>query len=66
MKLSDYLSEAGETYAAFAERVGAANASVVHKWIAGLRVPRRKAMAAIVRETDGKVQPNDFLELQDA
>ena len=60
MKLQAYLSEKRVSYAAFAQRTGAANASVVAKWIAGTRVPRTKFMEAIVRETGGEVQPNDF------
>lgn len=71
MQLRDYLAEARITYEAFAQRIGVANASVVGKYIAGRRVPRPKIMAAIVRETGGAVQPNDFFDnsptaLQDA
>lgn len=60
MKLSSYLQERKLTLRQFAAMVGVANASVVYKWVAGNRVPRAKHMSAIVRETEGKVQPNDF------
>lgn len=65
MQLKDYLEEVGVTYEAFANRIGASNAGVVAKYVAGKRVPRPKFMAAIMRETAGKVQPNDFLVTQD-
>lgn len=61
MQLQDYLNEVGETYSAFAERIGVANASVIAKYIAGKRYPRPRYLQAIVRETQGRVQPNDFL-----
>lgn len=66
MKLQTYLTERRISYADFAVRVGAANRSVIAKWVAGTRVPRQRFMAAIVRETGGEVQPNDFLDLEPA
>lgn len=60
MQLGSYLEETGVTYSDFASRIGVANASVVARYVNG-RVPRDKdVMAAIVRETDGRVQPADF------
>lgn len=66
MHLKDYLADAKTTYAVFADRIGAANAGVIAKYVSGKRYPRPKFMAAIVRETKGKVQPADFFEMQDA
>lgn len=63
MKLDAYLAKTSVSYEKFAQRIGAANASVVHKYATGKRVPRPRFMAAIVRETAGAVQPNDFLEI---
>lgn len=60
MQLGSYLRDEGITYAAFADRIGVANASVVWKYAKG-RVPRsKKVMAAIIRETGGAVTVNDF------
>lgn len=66
MLLKTYLADANITYDAFARRIGVANAGVISKYASGKRVPRPWVMAAIVRETGGKVQPNDFHILQDA
>lgn len=60
MKLKSYLREAQISYGEFAQRVGAANAGVVAKWIAGDRFPRGKFLEAIRIATDGKVLANDF------
>ncbi|WP_330703565.1 helix-turn-helix transcriptional regulator [Novosphingobium resinovorum] len=60
MQLKAYLVAADVTYDDFAKRIGASNAGVIAKYAAGKRVPHPKFMAAIVRETGGKVQPNDF------
>jgi len=63
MRLDAYLADNRIGYAEFARRVQAANAGVVRKWALGLTVPRTKSMKAILRETEGAVQPNDFLEV---
>lgn len=60
MQLSQYLQDHKLTLRAFASKIGVANGSVVLKWASGKQVPRPKHMAAIIRETGGKVQPNDF------
>lgn len=63
MTLSQWFEDTKTSYAAFATRIGVANASVVQRYVAG-RVPRDKAvMAAITRETDGKVTANDWYAL---
>ncbi len=64
MQLKDYLVEADLTYDEFAKQIGAANAGVVAKYVAGRRVPRPQFMTAIAKATDGKVQPNDFFPLE--
>ena len=61
MKLGTYLALSRIKYDDFAERIGVANAGVISKYVTGQRYPRRKFLEAIVRETDGDVQPNDFL-----
>jgi hypothetical protein len=60
MQLSHYLRDHKLSMREFAGKVGVANASVVCKWASGQQVPRSKYMTAIVRETGGQVQPNDF------
>ncbi len=59
MKLSDYLKERDLTLSAFAEAVGL-DVSTVHRAATGKVIPTRGNMAAIVKATDGAVQPNDF------
>ncbi|KKL85720.1 hypothetical protein LCGC14_1951930 [marine sediment metagenome] len=59
MKLSDYLKEQALTLSAFAEAVGL-DVSTVHRAATGKVIPTRENMAAIVKATDGAVQPNDF------
>ena len=60
MTLKQWLAETSTPYHAFAPRIGVANASVVQKYVSG-RVPRAKEVrAAIVRETDGRVQLSDL------
>lgn len=55
MQLRDWLEETNTPYAAFADRIGVANATVVWRYANG-RVPRRAAVReAIVRETGGRV-----------
>nr|WP_317892396.1 helix-turn-helix transcriptional regulator [uncultured Sphingomonas sp.] len=61
MKLGTYLAERQITYHDFAQRIGAANAGVISKYVTGKRHPRPKFLVAIVRETDGEVRPNDFI-----
>jgi transcriptional regulator with XRE-family HTH domain len=60
MQLETYLEKNGLSLRDFADRIGVANAGVVSKYANRLQVPRPKIMAAIVRETNGSVQPNDF------
>ncbi|MBO9377695.1 hypothetical protein GG804_13040 [Sphingomonas histidinilytica] len=68
MKLIDYLSSEVISLNAFAARIGAKNARTVQRWTkspgsAGYRMPSTAMMDAIMRETGGKVQPNDFFEM---
>jgi len=58
--LARYLVEHGISLDDFAARIGVANRSVVHKYTTGGVIPRPPVMAAIVRETGGAIQPNDF------
>lgn len=72
MQLADYLSSTETSLSEFARRIGARNARTVQRYVKRLRMPSGRMMAAIVRETEGKVQPNDFFgalnspETQDA
>ncbi|WP_159981893.1 MULTISPECIES: helix-turn-helix transcriptional regulator [unclassified Novosphingobium] len=61
MTLRDYLAEAQLSYGAFAKKIGVKNGRTVHRYVEGQRYPRPNLLVAIARETDGKVQPNDFL-----
>ena len=60
MNLHDHLIETGQTESQFGERIGTSQ-SAVSKYRRGTRVPRPKIMAAIIRETEGKVTANDFV-----
>lgn len=60
MKLGAWLTGEGVTREAFASRIGVNEASV-SRYINGDRVPRRKIMLRIRKETNGKVTANDFL-----
>lgn len=61
MTLRDYLVEESLSYGAFAKKIGVKNGRTVQRYVEGVRYPRPHLLATIVRETDGKVQPNDFL-----
>ena len=61
--LARYLAERGISPDDFATRIGVANRSVVHKYTRSGVIPRPSVMAAIVRETEGVLQPNDFYAL---
>lgn len=60
MQLETYLETEGVNLRDFAVRIGVANAGVVSKYVNKRQIPRAPIMAAIVRETNGAVQPNDF------
>ena len=60
MQLDIYLESEGVNLRDFAARIGVANAGVVSKYANKRQIPRPPIMAAIIRETNGAVQPNDF------
>lgn len=60
MTLEAYLRDESLSLGEFARRIGARNARTVQRYVKGLRIPSVAMMGAIQRETDGKVQPNDF------
>lgn len=60
MTLAKFLEKEGLTQAAFGRRVGMTQ-QVVSAWVAGILIPRRRAMERIVEATKGAVTPNDFL-----
>ncbi len=60
MQLQAYLSTNDISLSEFARRVGAKNARTVQRYTKHGRMPSRRMMEAIVRETNGEVQPNDF------
>lgn len=64
MKLAQYLKAESITLEKFAAEVGAGNTATVQKWATGKRVPRPQFMTAILRATGGKVQPNDFFDIE--
>lgn len=59
MTLADYLSSHQETRMAFAARVGVAS-STISRLCRGETTPEAALVAAIVRETNGEVLPNDL------
>lgn len=64
MNLAQYLADNGITEAEFARQTGLYQ-STIHRIKRGA-VPGPATMAAIVKATDGKVQPNDFYNIGDA
>lgn len=59
MTLSDYLKQHGITQLAFAAKLGV-HSSTVSRLCRGETVPEAGLIAAIVRETQGAVLPNDL------
>ncbi|GJE03598.1 hypothetical protein [Methylobacterium isbiliense] len=69
MKLADWMREERMTARAVASAVTerlppgeSCSASAVEKWRAGVRVPRRRKMQAIITISEGRVTANDFTE----
>lgn len=60
MQLQAYLDEERITYTDFARRIGTKHARTVERYAKGARYPRKEMMAAIRRETGGRVTPDDF------
>lgn len=60
MTLEEYLRRHDLSYGEFARTIGACNARTVQRYVTRERVPDKKRMTAIVRETKGKVGPADF------
>jgi hypothetical protein len=59
MQLQDWLAREGLTYGQFGGAISR-SAEAVRRYANGTRIPDREAMTGIVRETGGKVMPNDF------
>lgn len=62
MLLQDWLTRESLTYGQFAGAIRR-SPEAVRRYATGDRIPDREAMAAIVRETSGRVTPNDFYGL---
>jgi hypothetical protein len=60
MQLQKWLADERITYTDFAKRIGSKHARTVERYAKGTRFPRPKMMAAIRRETGGKVTADDF------
>jgi DNA-binding transcriptional regulator YdaS (Cro superfamily) len=60
MQLQEWLDNERITYTDFAKRVGTKHARTVERYAKGARHPRPAMMAAIRRETGGKVTADDF------
>jgi hypothetical protein len=61
MKLSTFLEETKLSYTEFAKRIGTKHPRTVERYAKGQRFPRGDALAAIRRETEGKVTADDFV-----
>lgn len=59
MTLAQYLEYRGLTEAEFAKRIGVRQ-NAVNRWKHGERMPNRKFVKAIQRETEGLVGPLDW------
>lgn len=64
MKLAAYLASKDLTLAEFSARVGC-DISWTSRIARELELPRWPLMLAILRETRGRVKPNDFIREQD-
>jgi transcriptional regulator with XRE-family HTH domain len=65
MKLAQYLKDNEVKVTDFAEKVGV-TATALQRYIDGERRPKAEVLEAIHRETNGKVQPNDFFGFTEA
>jgi len=61
MKLASYLAEHQISFSAFARQIGTPHGRTVERYARGKRIPSGLMMAAIVRVTEGAVQPADFV-----
>jgi len=64
MKLGDYLSLSGESFADFSKKLGVTSMTL-YRWARNKSVPRRSQMAAIYKITNGAVTPGDFYDLHE-
>ena len=65
MKLSDYLTQEGETITSFAKRIERST-STVSRLVRGLTDPDGATVRRIAEATNNKVQPNDFYSDENA
>ena len=70
MKLRDYLKDEQLTQMRFIDICEMATGKSIPqgtlaKWILGVRIPRKPEMEMIYSVTSGKVEPNDFYNLED-
>lgn len=63
MTFDEWITDRDITYAAAAELIGVANATVARRYAKGLQLPNRIIMARIYAVTAGLVTPNDFFGL---
>lgn len=63
MLLALYLTSHSLSFAEFARRIGSRHARTVERYAKQQQRPNGAMMAAIVRETQGQVTPNDFFGL---
>jgi hypothetical protein len=59
MNLRSYLQKSNQSGAEFSRKIGVST-EAVRRYQDGTRIPGRVVMAAIVKVSDGDVQPNDF------
>lgn len=62
MKLRDYLQERGISFREM-QKITGIHAAQLCNYCNGGRIPRPYAMKAIYQGTEGKVQPNDFYDI---
>lgn len=63
MQLSSYLSDHDISIPQFAQKIGAANRTIVWRYVHGIRRPNKKMLQRIYDVTNGEVTPNDFFDL---
>ena len=66
MKLHEYLMTYQMSPAEFAKQLGVGSRMTVHRYLRGTRMPSPEIMRRIVDVTGGRVQPNDFYDVDPA
>lgn len=62
MKLIEYMKKYGINHQQFAESIGVQSVAI-YRYLSGIRTPNKKILLKIYNITNGKVTPNDILNI---